>query len=931
VDLPSHTNKRLRIGLSPREVNDKLGSLLDGDRQRKLTPEERKEFVELLPRLEHEIFKDYILNAKAEAIHAEKAVKAENAEIPTFLWDDRIAFLRKQSHLSTLEVAASNVIRNALHRHWTKLVVRSWWEWWTQHQEHIKHVEPRYWKVIFQAGVCAVDQAKASSYWEWKGGSGVFFWRWDESYMRDAALGLDPMWTGAPPAGITRQAGLGTTEVKALLKEKLTKMRERRYITPLSRILSTINYFAVQKGDEDIRPVYDGTKSGLNRALWAPWFPLPDLAGLIRALEDQYWCIDNDYGEMFHNFWMHPELRAYSGVDLTPLFGSQPDGSPLIEAWSRLPMGERPSPYGAVQNGRRLKRKFFGDRQDPNNVFRWDYVETNLPGSESYQPGRAWYSKRRRSGETAADAQDFVDDLRGTGPTAEDAWQVGSRIGKQCSYYGVQDATRKRRVQTQTPGAWAGTVVGTVPDDVYVAVTQEKWGKTKSELARAKIAHDIATGAGGDNTVELKMLEQVVGFLVHVARAYPLLRVYLNGLYATMNEWRPDRDEEGWKLCDVKVDYDSFDPPARVKVLARLGHDLRALAELTEAVVPPQVPARPSKVATSRWIFGDASGPGFGSSDWKASDKDVIVDYGLWKADWATKSTSNQREFLNTVQIIEGLDERDEIDEATEFWIFTDNFFSESCFYKGGGAVKSQPMLDLVLRLHKIMMKGKAFIHVVWVAGKRMIAQGTDGLSRGDLTNGVMRGLPMLEFVPLNKSVLDRRKGPILDWLRTTMGGEECVRLNPQDWLLAPHDEDGTFLWTPPPAIADVAVYQMAEAIHLRPWNTHVFIVPNLMTARWRKMLGKASDLVVTLPFDPVVWPKESEYERLTFAISFPLLARDPWRVKRSPLFRDVETTLRGMSGTPFAQYGDRLREFWTSARALQSMPSGVARSLLSH
>jgi hypothetical protein len=81
------------------------------------------------------------------------------------------------------------------------------------------------------------------------------------------------------------------------------------------------------------------------------------------------------------------------------------------------------------------------------------------------------------------------------------------------------------------------------------------------------------------------------------------------------------------------------------------------------------------------------------------------------------------------VRKIEELDESGDIIEGTEFWIFTDNFFSESCFYKGGGGVKSQSVLDLVLRLHLIEMKGKAFIHVVWVSGKRMIAEGADGLS----------------------------------------------------------------------------------------------------------------------------------------------------------------------------------------------------------
>jgi len=51
-------------------------------------------------------------------------------------------------------------------------------------------------------------------------------------------------------------------------------------------------------------------------------------------------------------------------------------------------------------------------------------------------------------------------------------------------------------------------------------------------------------------------------------------------------------------------------------------------------------------------------------------------------------------------------------------------------------------------------MNGNIFVHVIWVSGKCMIAQGADGLSRGDLTNGVMSGKPMLDFAPLHLSTL---------------------------------------------------------------------------------------------------------------------------------------------------------------------------------
>ncbi|KAL7556763.1 hypothetical protein ACA910_009419 [Epithemia clementina (nom. ined.)] len=323
---------------------------------------------------------------------------------------------------------------------------------------------------------------------------------------------------------------------------KLEDVRKKKYIAP-GRCVATMNYFSVPKGEADIRMVYDGTKSGLNDCLFSPWFPLPDADALTNTLDDGYWCVDNDYGKMFLNFWLHPELQQYSGMDLSSLnLDGQMKGT--LEVWCRCPMGQSPSPYATVQQTRRLKRIMLGDRFDPNNVFNWSHVRLNLPGSHGYQPGVPWISKQRSNGQIAADAQDYVDNLRGCAPTEEDAWRVGNKIAKVASFHGVQDAARKRRQQTQRPGAWAGVVCGTSPLRPYLSVTQEKWDKSKQEIQRLKqeAVHAQTTVQG---YVTHKVLEQVAGFLNHVARSFPTIRLYLNGVYATLNAWCPDCDEDG--------------------------------------------------------------------------------------------------------------------------------------------------------------------------------------------------------------------------------------------------------------------------------------------------------------------------------------------------------------------------------------------------
>ncbi|KAL7565118.1 hypothetical protein ACA910_005125 [Epithemia clementina (nom. ined.)] len=540
-----------------------------------------------------------------------------------------------------------------------------------------------------------------------------------------------------PRRAIEPQRNLGDSNMVKMISEKILDVRMKGYVAP-GTCTATKNFFAVPKGDSDIRMVYDGTKSGLNESLYAPWFPLPDTEGLIRTLDNHYWCVDNDYGEMFLNFWLHPELQELSGMDFTPLYGQKEKGKWFIKVWTRCPMGQSPSPFVTVQQTRRLKQITMGDPNNPLNVFGWTRIHLNLPGSAAYHPGEPWITKRRSNGRIAADTQDYVDDLRGTALMRVEAWQVGSQIAKTASFLVVQDAAQKRREQTQRPGAWAGGVCGTTPSRLYETVMQTKWDKAKSEIARVRLEIDNAYLPSGDGKVSHKVLEQVAGYLNHVARAFPTIRLYLNGVYATLNAWRPDRDEDGWRVGESKVKYDSLNAPTRVRIVKHMQFDVEALEQLTVADVPPERLLRPTKHGSMpRYCFGDASGAGFGFSSWTPGETNISIKYGMWTPQFANSSSSNQRELGNIVFRIEEMDHQGLLDEQTEVFIFTDNAHAESAFYRD--TAKSPEVLALMFRLHKVLMKGNIFIHIIGVSGKRMIQQGTDGLSRSDLSSGVMR------------------------------------------------------------------------------------------------------------------------------------------------------------------------------------------------
>jgi hypothetical protein len=76
---------------------------------------------------------------------------------------------------------------------------------------------------------------------------------------------------------------------------------------------------------------------------------------------------------------------------------------------------------------------------------------------------------------------------------------------------------------------------------------------------------------------------------------YPSMVPYLKGIHSTLDSWRPNRDEEGWKLLsrDQKCfGHESKGPPNRVIGARRLRADLEALKTLLGSATPPKRRAR---------------------------------------------------------------------------------------------------------------------------------------------------------------------------------------------------------------------------------------------------------------------------------------------------------------------------------------------------
>ena len=244
------------------------------------------------------------------------------------------------------------------------------------------------------------------------------------------------------------------------------------------------------------------------------------------------------------------------------------------------------------------------------------------------------------------------------------------------------------------------------------------------------------------------------------------MKPYLKGFHLSFETWRGGRDHKGWKAKPRSTVKENAPPIATMEEIKCTLLNETASRAVTgggppggftlvipkvqgrsRSPDPPDCMERPTKrrvrnpkSLTAFYGFGDASAAGFGATIERSDG--LHGCFGLWGRDKKGQS-SNYRELQNLVEMVEEEAESGYLING-ELWIFTDNSMAESCFFKGGSSSKF--LHELILHLRRLEMAVGFVIHMVYVAGTRMIAQGTDGLSRGSFLEGVVAGQDMLSF-----------------------------------------------------------------------------------------------------------------------------------------------------------------------------------------
>jgi hypothetical protein len=691
--------------------------------------------------------------------------------------------------------------------------------------------------------------------------------------------------------------------------------------------------------------------------------------------------VDIDLGEMFLNFPLPSLLQRFSGVDLRyyadaideTMSQAASKGNHRVH-WTRCWMGLKPSPFMAVRFYYLAEEFARGNRHLKKNPLRWDAIKLNLPGDPKFDPTQPRVIKWDAAiNNIAGDVVAFVDDLRASGQSVEQAWAISHQVVARLQYLGLQDAPRKRRPPVQTAGAWAGAVFKTTDTEVIQSVSQDKWDKARAQIG--EVTEGFALIASKKNEdLDYKRLEQIRGFLCHISMTFPIVTPYLKGFHLTLAAHHPGRNDAGWKMSnqewsaylheaveDGRLAEDEAQalnqvgketipkessasrppvvvpaPPTRVQPVPRMEGDVKALAALFSQETPAQTLVRASRVYSILYGFADASGSGFGST--VMGTDGIRYRIGTWGSD-TEDCSSNFREFENVVEALKEEAREGHLRGALIF-LCTDNSTVEAALVKGNSS--SPKLFELVLAVRLLEMQEGAKIIVSHVSGERMKAQGTDGVSRGQLKEGVSVGKDMLSFIPFHLSAI-QRSSAVEPWIRSWLG-PEAELLEPEGWFERAHGilggkfdrkgfwrhefKAGKFFWAPPPAAVAVALEELRKACIKRQDSFHVFVLPCLLKPEWFRQLYKVSDIVFDVPVGADCWPV-CMHEPLIVGVVFPFLRVPPWQLRLTPKMFSLARDLRGLWEGPPLGPGNLLLQFLLDYQKLRSMPPDVVRRVL--
>jgi len=255
-----------------------------------------------------------------------RVVKADDAEIPIHLWNDRVKapVISKKRRYKALVVGLRKLgfrrFRNVLLRDCSAYLASAYGADWERKPRRKRGGERT--KLDRDKGAITIMMwhSTHTNWFKFNTGSRLVHFRFPERYWKEARDGVKVFFERPGPTTRKKQPIIEDVTICAKTKEKILKLLKKRYLLVPSDLLvkSNIKYFTVPKGDDDIRMVYNATANKLNEAVWVPTFWLPTIDSLVRGVCSIYWMTDRDVADMSLNYQLHEDVRP-SLMCISPL------------------------------------------------------------------------------------------------------------------------------------------------------------------------------------------------------------------------------------------------------------------------------------------------------------------------------------------------------------------------------------------------------------------------------------------------------------------------------------------------------------------------------------------------------------------------------------------------------------------------------------
>jgi hypothetical protein len=669
----------------------------------------------------------------------------------------------------------------------------------------------------------------------------VLWWEWPPEHWLELREGSSMNFLAVPPPILVANANM-TPEELACAVSFLDELISLGVLELAAReLLNTCPLFIVAKPGQpgQYRCIADMKRGHQNDCCVSDPVHLTCPDDILPRMYPGGFSAVVDASKFFHMFLTQDAERQFMGM-IHPLTG--------VHYWySRFPMGSRNSPGASGRFGAALLRVI----QDTSEDFQGHPAQNDFVSyirERGYNPslgtGRVLMGV---DGEPSLLIWIHVDDIFLHGPTYEKVkrgldhiMNVALRLGLICQPVKTKPPAQRQRFCGFDYDSASLPFIGIPTDKLSRAKALLRFLTDEMEGPLARLSLSVVTG----------VLESLVP-----ATPNRIGATFLRGLYrAVHRDVSPEKQgkteayyEEVFLDKDAKADLWWWQKALEIG----LEHRYQVLDESTLGIT-----------------WGDGSGTGSGGTvefERLHLGAGYTPDIEAWMGTWDGRATStkdprssNWKELRTLVEVL-----RRESTEISRFRLrrllyFTDNMVT---YHIARKCASSSPGLhDLIRELKILELQHSCQVLVVHVPGTTMIAQGTDGQSRGVWASPLTTN-PTFKTADLFRPAILCNE--LVEWANTQVA-PFCVdwqfRTENDSWDLGSLIKQHTF-WVVPPSMARQAMSTALMAWVESPLDSsHLFVVPRILQREFGRVnkhiryIGQFHDLPpASLPSSPLV------------------------------------------------------------------------------